>query len=252
LDSNLHYETVVQKRGRTRLASCGYQDRFDPFILNKNPHLRRLYDKLFRDFLGELPRGRLLDVGAGTGIYFDALAPFAHEIEALDLSEDMVKTAVRYCEANGLKHIHPRTGSGDNLPFGAGEFDVVISLDTLHHVPDLDRVVSEVCRVLKDGGHFFVFEPNICNPLMFLAHAIPHEERYALRRNRPAVLRRNLEARFETVCWKGVSAMITRSGGFKGAVFHAYLRAWDWTRLEKLYTRQAWLGRKRTPRCESL
>ncbi len=210
-----------------------------------------LYGGLFRDFLGELPHGRLLDVGAGTGIYFDALAPFAEEIEALDLSADMVDTALRYCAANGLNHIHPRTGSGDNLPFGPDRFDVVIALDTLHHVPDLDRVLAEVHRVLKAGGHFFVFEPNVCNPLMFVAHAVPREERRALRRNRPAALRRSLESRFETLCWKGVSAMITRSEGFRGELFRSYLKVWEWTGLEKLYTRQAWLGRKRTGRCAS-
>jgi 2-polyprenyl-3-methyl-5-hydroxy-6-metoxy-1,4-benzoquinol methylase len=251
LGSNLHYEHVVQKHGRTRFASCGYQDRFDPFLLNKNPRLHRFYRGLFESVLAGLPSGRLLDVGAGTGIYFDALAPFAREIEALDNSEDMVRVADWYCRANGLTHIHPSLGSADHLPFGNGEFDVVICLDTLHHVSDLGQALSEVDRVLKEGGHFFVFEPNINNPLTFLAHAIPREERSALGRNRPAVLRRNLETRFDTVFWRGVSAMVTQCRGIKGFAFDAYLKAWELTRLEKLYTRQAWLGRKRIERCTS-
>jgi 2-polyprenyl-3-methyl-5-hydroxy-6-metoxy-1,4-benzoquinol methylase len=251
VDSNRHYEDVVHKGRGTRFASCGYKDRFDPFVLNKNLRLRTVYAELFEDFLGSLPRGRLLDVGAGTGIYFDALAPYALEIEALDLSEDMVATADRYCRANGLTRIHPRVGSADSLPFADGAFDAVISLDTLHHVPDLERTLAEAARVLKPGGHFFVFEPNICNPLMFLGHALPREERGAMGRNRPARLKRNLEARFETLRWKGVSTMVTQCAGFKGFLFDAYLKAWKLTRLEKLYTRQAWLGRKRSPGCTS-
>ena len=251
MDSNRHYEDVVQKGHGTRFASCGYKDRFDPFVLNKSPRLRRFYDGLFEDFLGGLPRGRLLDVGAGTGIYFDALAPYGTEIEALDLSEDMVAAADQYCRASGLTHIHPRVGSAESLPYEAGAFDAVIALDLLHHVPDLDRALSEAARVLKPGGHFFVFEPNVCNPLMFLGHAIPREERGALGRNRPARLKRNLETRFETLRWKGVSAMVTQCSGLKGVLFDAYLKAWELTRLEKLYTRQAWLGRKRSPGCES-
>ena len=251
MDSQRHYEEVVRKGRATRFASCGYRDRFDPFLLNDNPRLSGFYGRLFADFLGPLASGRLLDVGAGTGIYFKALAPFAREIEALDNSADMVETASRYCAASGLGHIHPRLGSAESLPYPDGGFDTVIELDTLHHVPDLDRVLSEIARVLKDGGHFLVFEPNVCNPLMLLAHAIPREERGALRRNRPAVLMRNLEARFDTVRWKGVSSMVTQCGGLKGILFDAYLKAWELTRLEKGYTRQVWLGRKRGAPCAS-
>lgn len=247
MSTKLHYEKVVRKGGRTRFASCGYKDRFDPFILNKNPRLHAFYRELFESVLGGRGFDRLLDVGAGTGIYFDALSGFAREIDAVDNSEEMVRVAAGYCRANGLRHIHPRTGSADVLPFQNAAFDAVICLDTLHHVPDLDRVLAEVGRVLKDGGYFFVFEPNINNPLTLLAHLIPREERLALRRNRPAVLKRNLETRFETVLWKGVSAMVTQCRGIKGRLFDAYLKAWTLTRLEKLYTRQAWLGRKRRP-----
>ncbi len=251
MDSTRHYDKVVSKQRRTRFASCGYQDRFDPFVLNKDPRLHRLYSELFESVLAGLSVGRLLDVGAGTGIYFDALAPFARDIEALDLSEDMVRVASEYCRANGLDHIHPRVGTAERLPFGDGEFDAVIALDLLHHVPDLERTLAEVGRVLKTGGYFFVFEPNILNPLMFLAHLIPREERLALRRNRPAALKRNLDARFETVLWRGVSAMVTRSAGLKRLAFDAYLKAWTLIRLQKFYTRQAWLGRKKSPRCTS-
>lgn len=251
MDSTRHYDDVVTKRRRTRFASCGFQDRFDPFVLNADPRLRRLYGELFENALAGLSVGRLLDVGAGTGIYFDALAPYARDIEALDLSEDMVRVADRYCRARGLVHIHPRVGSAEDLPFGKGEFDAVVALDLLHHVPSLERTLFEVDRVLKTGGHFFVFEPNIMNPLMFLAHAVPREERLALGRNRPAVLKRNLESRFETILWRGVSAMVTRSTGLKSWAFDTYLKAWTMTGLEKFYTRQAWLGRKKSPRCTS-
>jgi SAM-dependent methyltransferase len=246
LDSNVHYESVVQRRAKTRFASCGYSDRFDPFILNKNPRLRQLYGRLFASFLGSTPCNRLLDIGCGTGIYFDALALQAHRIAALDLSEEMVREAAGYCKANGLDRIHPQVASADRLPFPDQSFDAVVAMDLLHHVPDMDRVLAEVQRVLRDDGVFFVFEPNICNPLTFLAQAIPREERLALGRNRPATLRRLLERRFVTARWEGVSAMVTQCGGFKGRLFDFYLKAWEWTRLQKLYMRQAWLGRKRT------
>ena len=81
--------------------------------------------------------------------------PIARDIEALDLSEDMVRVASEYCRVNGLDHIHPRVGTAERLPFGDGEFDAVIALDLLHHVPDLERTLAEVDRVLKTGRLFF-------------------------------------------------------------------------------------------------
>ena len=39
--------------------------------------------------------------------------------------------------------------------------------------------------------------------------------------------------------------MVTQCAGVKGFFFDAYLKAWELTGLEKGYTRQVWLGRKR-------
>lgn len=239
-----HYEKVVREGKKTTFASCGFADRFDPFILGKNPRVRKLYGELFRDSLSGIKCDSALDIGCGTGIYFDLLAPLTGSVEALDLSEDMIRIAQDYCERSGLKTIHPKVGTADRLDYPDGSFDVVLALDLLHHVPNLDGLLAEVHRVLRKGGHFFVFEPNICNPLMFFAHAIPREERLALRLNRPALLKKRLETRFSTVKWKGVSALITQCGGFRGFIFDTYLKIWELLGIERLYTRQAWLGRK--------
>ncbi|OVE73767.1 hypothetical protein BVX94_02935, partial [bacterium B17] len=104
--------------------------------------------------------------------------------------------------------------------------------------------IKEVKRVLKPNGYFFVFEPNIWNPLMFLAHAIPAEERFALKRNAPSQLKTSLGANFKSVKWEGVNAMITRSAGIKGFIFDTYLAVFKMLKIQHLYTRQAWLGQK--------
>ena len=56
--------------------------------------------------------------------------------------------------------------------------------------PDTDAVLAEAARVLKPGGRFASIEPNVLNPMVFLAHALPKAERGALRRNYPWALRR--------------------------------------------------------------
>ena len=170
----------------------------------------------------------------------------AGEVEALDVSESMIETARQYCEAEGLAAFHPRVGSAETLDYADASFDAAVAFDLLHHVRDLQGVLAEVHRVLRPGGHFFVFEPNICNPLMFLAHAIPCEERLAVRRNRPGRLMQALGTRFETVRWGGVCELVTEVQGWKKPIFAAYLGFFRCLNRQRLFPRQAWLGRKRS------
>jgi 2-polyprenyl-3-methyl-5-hydroxy-6-metoxy-1,4-benzoquinol methylase len=244
ISNNRHYRQMLVKQGKTTFASCGFEDRFDPFTLNKNEKVRRLYGTLFEHFLPDISCNKILDLGCGTGIYFDLLMKYADEIEALDISRDMICVAREYCSRNNLHNIHPKTGSAESLDYEDGLFDTVIALDLLHHVARVDKVVDEVHRVLKQGGHFLVFEPNICNPLMFLAHAIPREERLALRRNRPSTLVALLESKFESVRWQGVCGIITQWTGIKNIILATYLHLNRMVGLKKLYPRQAWLGTK--------
>jgi 2-polyprenyl-3-methyl-5-hydroxy-6-metoxy-1,4-benzoquinol methylase len=241
---NEHYRRLIQDKKKTKLASCGYVDRFDPFKLNKNPRVRQLYENIFGSHLKDISCQRLLDVGCGTGIYFDVLARYSEFIEAIDLSGEMIQVAQEYCQQNGLTNIRSGVGSVESLEFDDESFDVVIELDVIHHVQDLGTTLAEIYRVLKPGGHFLVFEPNICNPLMFFAHALPIEERLALGRNRPTKLISLLEERFTTINWTGICELITHTHGVKRLLLDAYLKLWSLIGLESCYPRQVWLGIK--------
>ena len=69
-----------------------------------------------------------------------------------DLSEGMLDTARR-----GTSHLHAEYALCDamSLPWPAASFDVVIANMMLYHVPDIDRALSEIRRVLKPEGRFF-------------------------------------------------------------------------------------------------
>ncbi len=242
--SNEHYQKIVEKKNKTRFASCGYDDRFNPFILNKVPALRQLYGDLFQEFLGDSESERLLDLGCGTGVYFDVLSPFSRRIDAIDSSGDMTAIAGRYCKESGLSHIQPITAGAGAIPFADESFDTVIELDVLHHLTDIDGALAEVYRVLKPGGRFFVFEPNINNPLTFFAHLIPPEERAALRLNRPKKLVSVLEKKFHSRKWRGVCGLITQTTGIKRVILDAYLGIWRLSGWQSFFPRQGWLGVK--------
>jgi SAM-dependent methyltransferase len=89
---------------------------------------------------------RVLEVGCGTG-WFAARVQreLGAEILAVDQSERMVELA-------RAEDVDARVGDVQELPFGDAEFDCAVANWMLYHVPDLDRGLGELRRVLRPGG----------------------------------------------------------------------------------------------------
>lgn len=107
----------------------------------------------FRERIGPLAGRRVLDVGCGGGLVAEALARCGAEVTGLDVSERALAVARAHAASGGLR-IRYEVGRAEALPFADGGFDAVICADCLEHVDDLERVISEVSRVLVDGGAF--------------------------------------------------------------------------------------------------
>ncbi|MGH3441150.1 MAG: class I SAM-dependent methyltransferase [Nitriliruptorales bacterium] len=90
--------------------------------------------------------GRLLDVGAGTGAFAERLGrELGVEVVAVDVAPRMVELAQ-------VRGVAAHVADVQDLPFADEAFDCVAALWVLHHVPDLDRGLAEVARVLRPGG----------------------------------------------------------------------------------------------------
>jgi ubiquinone/menaquinone biosynthesis C-methylase UbiE len=110
---------------------------------------------------GGWPAQRMLEIGAGTGFFTLNLlqAGLAESAVVTDISQGMVDVAVRNGRALGLD-VTGQAADAEALPFGDGEFDLVIGHAVLHHIPDLDLAFREILRVLRPGGRFvFCGEP---------------------------------------------------------------------------------------------
>ncbi|MCC7426626.1 MAG: class I SAM-dependent methyltransferase [Alphaproteobacteria bacterium] len=115
---------------------------------------RRLADP-FADFLlaghdGARPR-RLLDLGCGTGALARALAarlPDA-EIVGADIAEPFLAAA--RAEAAGAR-IRFERADAQSLPFASAEFDAAASMLVLNFLPEPERALAEMHRVLAPGG----------------------------------------------------------------------------------------------------
>jgi len=89
---------------------------------------------------------RILEVGCGWGELAEWLGrETGAEVVAVDLSPRMVELARE-------RGVDASVADVQELPFADGEFDVVVAAWMLYHVPDLDRGIAELARVLRPGG----------------------------------------------------------------------------------------------------
>lgn len=96
--------------------------------------------------VAEVEPQRVLEVGGGEGELAQRIVTeLGPELIGIDQSARMV-------EIQRSKGIDARVGDVENLPFADGEFDVAVAAWMLYHVPDLDRALAELARVLKPGG----------------------------------------------------------------------------------------------------
>jgi SAM-dependent methyltransferase len=142
------------------------------------------------------PGARILDLGCGrNGLHGDDLscAPGA-AVFGVDPDPDALA-------GNGVIS-HRVVGSGEELPFGAGTFDVVASAWVLEHLDHPGLVFSEVRRVLEAGGSFVFLTPNAWNYNAWMIRAIPH--RWHAGMTRRLYGRRPVLHRFQSAAARGV------------------------------------------------
>lgn len=103
----------------------------------------------------------ILDLGTGTGYLAFPLArkyPDA-QVTGLDIVEEALDKNRECAESEGLKNLGFVSYNGLVLPFADGQFDLVITRYALHHFPAIRDTFSEISRVLKPGGIFFLSDP---------------------------------------------------------------------------------------------
>ncbi|HST16487.1 MAG TPA: class I SAM-dependent methyltransferase [Gaiellaceae bacterium] len=96
--------------------------------------------------VAELRPDRVLEVGCGWGELAAWIARETDaEVTAVDLSPRMVELAVQH-------GVDANVADVQELPFTDGSFDVAVAAWMLYHVPDRERAVGELARVLRPGG----------------------------------------------------------------------------------------------------
>lgn len=107
-----------------------------------------------RDFVHATGEERALDVGTGAGALALALAPLVRGVVGIDPVPELLELA----RARAAPNAEFVEGDGTALPFPDGHFDLAGTHRTLHHVGRPDRIVAELARVTRAGGHVLVVD----------------------------------------------------------------------------------------------
>ena len=102
-------------------------------------------------------KGRVLEIGFGTGVNLAYYPDQVRELETLD-PETMLEKRVSHRIASSGRKVHFHQLAGERQPFPDNSFDTLVCTLTLCSVQDPGLVLNEVYRVLKPGGQFLFLE----------------------------------------------------------------------------------------------
>ncbi|WP_158743219.1 metalloregulator ArsR/SmtB family transcription factor [Acidisphaera sp. L21] len=107
--------------------------------------------------VGEKP-GRLLDIGTGTGLLLERLAPRVDRGLGVDASRAMLALARSRLSKPELAHCAVRQADMYRLPLTDGSFDTAVLQMVLHYAEDPAAALAEARRVLRPGGLLLVVD----------------------------------------------------------------------------------------------
>ncbi len=128
-------------------------EKFDSF---REDDIRKLGEKYFDIIPEKLLNGntQVLDVGCGTGRWSKYLADKVGTIDLIDPSK-AIFVADRLLKDKS--NIRLAKASADAIPFADNQFDLVMSIGVLHHIPDTLQAMKDCVRKVKPGGYFYVY-----------------------------------------------------------------------------------------------
>jgi len=107
-----------------------------------------------KELLASEPRGRLLDIPAGSGAFSQWAAQNGFETYAGDLNDHLF-------QASGVLFKHTDLNQG--IPFEDQFFDTVVCIEGIEHLENQFLLIREIARVLRPGGKLILTTPSLMN-----------------------------------------------------------------------------------------
>jgi ubiquinone/menaquinone biosynthesis C-methylase UbiE len=97
-----------------------------------------------------------LEFGCGTGLLSFQLKDYFSSITLADNSEGMIKVLEEKIDKEGVENFKPLHIDSLESDLNINEYDVIYTLMTLHHIPDVDNIVKVFNSILKRGGYLCI------------------------------------------------------------------------------------------------
>lgn len=118
---------------------------YDHFMKKDHKAYKQMYSLIYP----VVRHKQVLELATGTGLIAKHIVRSADHIEATDASQEMIEQAKQGVESTKL---YFSVQDMFHLPYADQSFDVVIVANALHIVPEPEKALSEIRRVLKDDG----------------------------------------------------------------------------------------------------
>ena len=106
----------------------------------------------------EFSKGKVvLDIASGEGYGTNLLAKNAKEAIGVDVSESVIEHAQKKYKSDNLSF---KVGSTSSIPLEDNSVDLFVSFETIEHHDEHEKMMEEICRVLKDDGILIISSPN--------------------------------------------------------------------------------------------
>lgn len=141
---------------RRNPSACPYGQRF--WVEAPHPFITR---PRLREALEPQPGETILEVGPGTGYYSLPVAGWLRPggtLHVFDVQQEMLDHTLARARAAGIDNLEPRQGDARSLPYDDGSFDAAFLVTVLGEIPDQERALAELRRVLAPGGRLVVGE----------------------------------------------------------------------------------------------
>jgi ubiquinone/menaquinone biosynthesis C-methylase UbiE len=134
---------------------CFYRERIVPWLVHLSMRQGRLVP--YRSRIVPAATGRVLEIGVGSGLNFPLYGDAVTEVVGLDPSPKLLEMA-RAAGRRVSISVKLVEGSAADIPIDDRSIDTILTTWTLCSIPDVQRALSEMRRVLKPEGRLLFVE----------------------------------------------------------------------------------------------
>jgi SAM-dependent methyltransferase len=138
------------------LKGAGHSERIDPTTVPRG--ILSIHRVRYEFALPYCEGRRVVDVACGAGYGSAIVAAVARRIVGIDIDPEAIAHARRHFALRNVDFVH---ADAARLPFRDESVDVVLSFETIEHLPDIPRYLAEVRRVLVPAGVYLVSTPRV-------------------------------------------------------------------------------------------